>query len=269
MSCPSPLPSSWALLLGASLAACCAACNAETPPLLVRGEVETSMVDAAYTEVRALTESNPRAAAAPISREARSFVLALNGPGPFVVQFLGTNLVQPLQLALSDDVPFTLVPCAGVSLVDLGVIRMAPGACGESMACSQAQIELSLCQTQEQASCDQLATDIEACHTARDATCGPLQARLDECMRGGPGGMDCSDPQQQLSACLALNDCSPNEQAYLARCLSVCRVQRDRVAADCAATAPCAPGPAVAVPQNPAPLKCGQDGTPQGQGGPR
>lgn len=269
MSCPSPLPSSWALLLGASLAACCVACNAETPPLLVRGVVETSMFDAAYTEVRALTESNPRAAAAPISRQTPGFVLALSGPGPFELQFLGTNLVQPLRLVLAADVPFTIVPCAGTSLVDLGVIRLAPGACAESIACTRAQDELMLCQIQEQASCDQLAAEVEACHSGRDALCGPLQTSLDDCMRSVPGGMDCSEQQRLVTECLATHDCSTGEQAYLTRCLSVCRPQRERVAAECAATGPCPPGPAIAVPEDPSPSKCGQDGTPQGQGGAR
>lgn len=224
------------------------------------------MLDAAYTEVRALTESNPRAAAAPISPETPRFVLALAGPGPFVVQFLGTNLAQPLMLALTPEAPYTIVPCAGTSLIDLGVIRLAPNACGDSVACTQAQSELMVCQTQEQASCDQLAADIEACHSTLQALCGPLQVLLDECTRTGPG-MDCAEQQRQLDACRSTNDCSSSEQSYLGRCLSVCRAQRERVSVECAATPPCMPPPGLAFPDNLAPAKCGLDGTPQAQGG--
>jgi len=233
---------------------------------LVRGEVDISMLDAAYTEVRALTESNPRAAAAPISRETPGFVLALAGPGPFVVQFLGTNQAQPLLLALTLEAPYAIVPCAGTSLIDLGVIRFSQSACGDSAACTQAQGELMMCQTLEQASCDQLAADIEACHSRLQAACGPLQVLLDECTGTGPG-MDCSEQQRQVDACRSTNDCSTSEQTYLARCLSVCRAQRERVGMECAATPPCMPPPGFAFPDNLAPAKCGVDGPPQAQGG--
>ncbi|MFO0723843.1 MAG: hypothetical protein U1E65_08685 [Myxococcota bacterium] len=214
-----------------------------------------SGVEGSLSEVRASLSSNLRAATAPVSITDPSFILGLEGDGPFTLSIVYQN--PAFSLPVEGVIVGKASGCT-VDMLDLGRISLNVGPCGISNECLQAQNDLALCNSTEGLRCDELRTQIDDCHAKLTTECQPLDMNAATCMQN----MDpatCAQLQSEADACHARNDCSPLEANFISACLHVCEQQRSAELAQCSAMPGCPDKTLIAVPEIPMTPTCGPD----------